>query len=457
MSYQSALDHLYARGLELAPQPGQPRRKFELDHMRILARALGDPQKRFRSILIAGTNGKGSTSATLAHILAAAGTKTGLYTSPHLVRINERIRISESGQRLHQISDDAFARLYFQVDDAATRLVSTGELPHHPSFFEVMTAVAFLGFAEAGIEIAVLEVGLGGRLDATNIVDPEVSVITDIALDHTEWLGDTITLIAREKAGILRPNGLLVTLPQHPEANTAIGEIAVANNVAGINAALYMPTRDVVFRPSAREADDRNIAARTERNQYTVKVRQHELQVDSPLAGEHQQRNLALAIATAVHLNAPNEAIERGIRQTEWPGRLQQITVAGHNVVLDVAHNPAGAWTLRSFLSRLSGNQPRTLLFSALSDKAVHEIAQILFPLFDERDGHRILLAPIQNPRAATESQLRQLAADTDTPAEIFSSVQQAWAAALSGPGTVVVAGSVYLVGEVVALIPGLQ
>ncbi|MBS1815201.1 MAG: bifunctional folylpolyglutamate synthase/dihydrofolate synthase [Acidobacteria bacterium] len=434
MRYHEAIEHLYARGQELTA-----RRKFDLAHMRTLAAALGNPQTHFRSVLVAGTNGKGSTSATLAHILTAAGRRTGLYTSPHLVRVNERIRISSARGTLDEISDDAFAELYFKVDDRANRLVSEGALPHPPSFFEVMTAVAFLAFAEARIEIAVLEVGLGGRLDATNIVDPEISVITDIALDHTEWLGDTITLIAREKAGILRPNGLLVTLPQHPEANAAIGEIAVANNVTGINAAAYMPTRDVAIGDL--------------RNHYTVKVRNEPLTVDSPLPGEHQQRNIALAIATAVQLDIPNHAIANGIHNTQWSGRLELRHFDNHPVLIDVAHNPAGAWTLRSYLSRLPDDGPRTLLFSALGDKAVHEIAQILFPLFDERDGHRILLAAMRNPRAATREQLATLAHDTDTPAQIFNTVEEAWREALTHPGTIIIAGSVYLVGEVLPLL----
>lgn len=439
MRYQAAVNHLYARGQELVTAPGTPRRKFDLAHMRALAAALGDPQKQFRSILIAGTNGKGSTSASLAHILAAAGHKVGLYTSPHMVRVNERIRITGADGKFYDISDDRFAELYFKVDDTANQLVTEGKLPHPPSFFEVITAVAFLAFAEAGIEIAVLEVGLGGRLDATNIVEPEVSVITDIALDHTEWLGNTLTEIAREKAGILRPNGILVTLPQHPEANTAIGEIAVANNVTGVNAAAYMPTRDVAM-------EDLH-------NHYTIKVRNEPLEVVSPLSGEHQQRNLALAIAAAVHLNVPNTAIADGVRNTQWPGRLELREVDGHKVLLDVAHNPAGAWTLRSYISRMPEDGPRTLFFSVLGDKATHEMAQILFPLFDERDGHRILMAAMNNPRAATREQLTALANETETPALIFDTVEEAWREAMAQPGTVVVAGSVYLLGEVLPLL----
>src|SRR5882724_3640155 len=177
MSYAAAVDHLYALGHELAPTPSGVPRKFDLAHMRVLAAALGDPQTTFPSVLIAGTNGKGSTAATLASILTAAGYRTGLYTSPHLIRVNERVQINGI-----QIPDEDFARLYFQVDETARRLVEAGDLPHPPSFFEVFTALAFLYFAGKGpsetepVDIAILEVGLGGRLDATNIVAPLLSV-----------------------------------------------------------------------------------------------------------------------------------------------------------------------------------------------------------------------------------------------------------------------------------------
>ena len=445
MSYAAAVEQLYALSGELAPTPaGTPRRKFDLEHMCILADALGNPQQTFPSVLIAGTNGKGSTASTLASILSVSGYCTGLYTSPHLVRVNERIQIArgEVGTNsLAEIDDDTFARLYFQVDDATHRLVNDGSLPHLPSFFEVTTALAFLAFAEAGVEIAVLEVGLGGRLDATNIVDPLASVITDIAIDHTEWLGNTITEIAREKAGILRSGGTLITLPQHPEANASIGEIAVSLDVTAINAAAYLPQRSI------------------ESGAYPLRVRDQSLVIDSPLPGEHQHRNLALAIAAAEYLfsnegfaKITTSLLEAGIRLTRWPGRLETISLPGHKTcLLDVAHNPAGAWTLRSHLSRAfeqgSLPQPHTLVFSALRDKSIREMAQILFPLFDEKGGH-ILLAPLRNPRAASTAQLAEVAEALETSAIVCDSVDHAMELATEGGGSVVVAGSVYLVGE---------
>lgn len=429
MSYAAAIDSLFALAGELHAAPGQPRRKFELEHMRVLAAALGDPQTKFPSVLIAGTNGKGSTSATLASILQAAGYRTGLYTSPHLVRVNERIRFNGT-----DISDDDFARFYFKVDDTARKLVDEGKLPGFPSFFETMTALAFVAFAESGVELAVLEVGMGGRLDATNIVEPLVSVITDISLDHTEWLGPTIADIAREKAGILRENGVMVTLPQHPEANYSIGEIAVRLQVRGVNAADYIPPRTT--------------HSGGIRNRYSLPVLGELVEVDSPLIGQHQQRNLALSIATAVELRSHHsykisaENIAQGIRETRWPGRMERFGP----VLLDVGHNPAGAWAMRAELAEIEGTGPRTLIFGCLHDKAVAEMAQILFPLFDH-----VLLTQVDSPRSATLTELIAAAeatgADFEACANAADALQRAKAITPAG-GLIVGTGSVYLVGK---------
>jgi dihydrofolate synthase/folylpolyglutamate synthase len=454
MSYVAAVDHLHSLGQELAPSA--PRRKFDLAHMRVLVSALGDPQREFRAVLIAGTNGKGSTAATLASILAAAGLRTGLYTSPHLSRVTERIRTTEPGQvddgaALAEISEEVFARLYFRVDEAARGLVAEGKLPHAPSFFESLTALAFLYFAERGVEIAVLEVGLGGRLDATNVVEPLLSVITDIALDHQDYLGDTIAKIAREKAGILRANGTLVTLPQHPEANQAIGEAAAALSVRGVSAVEYVPGRGF---EAAAPALDEVLRA----NDYEVRLGGERLKVRSPLAGEHQQRNIALAIATAVELRdqfsykIANAAIEEGIANTSWPGRLE---LAAPDLLLDVAHNPAGAWALRAAIAALPEARPRTLLFSCLRDKDLTELARILFPLFDSTGGRprdHIVFAPIHNARAATVDEMMSAARALDIPAHGASDAAEALALARSltpEGGLVIATGSIYLVGAV--------
>jgi dihydrofolate synthase/folylpolyglutamate synthase len=434
MSYTAAIEQLNAMIPELFRSSGEPRRKFSLEEIRLLLAALGNPHHRFPAVLIAGTNGKGSTAATLASVLTSSGLRTGLYTSPHLAKVNERMRLDRV-----EIADEPFAALYYRVHDAAQRLVLDGTLTQLPSFFEILTAQAFLFFAEAQVDIAVLEVGMGGRLDATNIVNPLLSVITDISLDHTEWLGSTISEIAREKAGILRPNGTLITLPQHPEANQALGEVAVELNVRGVNAAPYMPGDPDVAR-------------------YSIQALGAQIDVDSPLLGAHQHRNLALAIAAAVELATQHgfsitpAAIGEGIHQTRWPGRLERIRSGGIDWILDVAHNPAGAWALRAGLNAAFGGDhaPRVLVFSCLRDKPIAEMAQILFPLFDQ-----IILAPIHAARAAATEDLLAAAQRTGTTAVATQSVLVALrlAAQQAKRCPVVVSGSVYLVGEVRSLL----
>ena len=431
MSYSAAINELNAMAPELYTHRGQPRRKFSLNEVRILLAALGDPQRHIRSLLVAGTNGKGSTAATLASILTASGVRAGLYTSPHLERVNERIRID-----LTEIADDSFARLYFRVHDVAQKLVVEGRLPQHPSFFEILTAQALVYFAEEKVELAVLEVGMGGRLDATNAVDPLLSVITDISLDHTEWLGSTITAITREKAGILRRDGTLITLPQHPEANQVLGEAVAELGLRRVRAEAYIPPAD---------------ADTTTSN--SVEVMGTEIEVTSPLTGAHQHRNVALAIAAAVELASSHGfpitpiSIAEGIRQTRWPGRLERIETGGMQWILDVAHNPAGAWALRSGLSGLlTENHPRLLVFSCLRDKPFAEMAQILFPLFDQ-----VIFEPIHSARATPMEEMEAAARVTGTSILSASSVHQGlqWARERGHGGTVVVSGSVYLVGEV--------
>jgi dihydrofolate synthase/folylpolyglutamate synthase len=435
MSYSAAIEQLNAMVPELFTGPGQTRRKFSLDEIRILLEALGNPHRRFPSVLIAGTNGKGSTASTLASILTASGLRTGLYTSPHLARANERIRLDRV-----EIGDDAFASLYFRVHDAAQQLVLEGSLAQLPSYFEILTAQALLHFAESGVEIAVLEVGMGGRLDATNIVDPLLSIVTDISLDHTEWLGSTIAAITREKAGILRRGGTLITLPQHPEANQVLGEIAVELEVRGIGAAPFMPSMGAGSQGS-----------------YSVEALSETIKVDSPLTGAHQHRNVALAIAAAVELAASHKfpitpaSIATGIHQTQWPGRLEHLQRGEVKWILDVAHNPAGAWALRAGLNGiLAQDRPGALIFSCLRDKPIAEMAQILFPIFDQ-----VIFAPIHSARAAAVEDLLSAAERTGAPAVAAESVSEALRLAreTSRSGVIVISGSVYLVGEARSLL----
>jgi dihydrofolate synthase/folylpolyglutamate synthase len=445
MTYDTAVAQLYELGHELSRTPSH---KFDLAHMRVLLAAMGDPQNRFKSVLIAGTNGKGSTAATLASILVAAGHKTGLYTSPHLVRVNERIRVNGA-----EISETDFTGAYELVEATAVRLVADGKLPWHPSFFEMLTAMAFLHFAESAIDVAVLEVGMGGRLDATNVVESVVSVITDISLDHQKFLGNTIAEIAGEKAGIIHEGGLLVTLPQHPEANEVIGKAVVERGARAVSAVPYVPP---VSPGASGTVWDQRIAGT--RTRYPLTVMGEEITIESPLVGRHQLRNLALAIAAAEQLNIAGvkvtaKDIERGIRETRWPGRFEVIAAKGGRpeIVVDVAHNPAGAWALRAALSQRYENRRITLLFAVLRDKAVGEITEILFPIADQ-----VVVTKVENPRAATPEEVAtgsRMASDV----VLEPDLDKALAAAMSltaKDGVLVVTGSIYLVGEVLLRLP---
>jgi dihydrofolate synthase/folylpolyglutamate synthase len=440
-TYESAVKDLLALGHELTSN-----RKFDLAHMRRLAEALGNPQRRLQSVLIAGTNGKGSTAATLASIVQEAGYRTGLYTSPHLLRVNERMQINGE-----PISDAEFAVIYERVDVVARDLVAHGELPWHPSFFEMLTAMAFEYFASAGVELAVLEVGMGGRLDATNIVDPCISVITDIDFDHQKFLGNTLPEIAREKAGILRPKGTVVLLPQHPLVNDTLGKAIMERDSRAVSAVKHMPSM-------TPDADYSLAATHTGQNHFPLAVMGQEINVEFPLPGRHQLRNLALAITAAEELNrcgfriSPSN-VERGIRMTRWPARFQVIPAEDGlpEVVLDVAHNPAGAWALRSALSAFYEDRPLTFIFGSMRDKAIGEIADILFPL-----AERVIATHAENPRAASTQEIAELGAHSQTEILQEQSVRAALARArlLAGSrGVIVITGSIYIVGEALGML----
>ena len=448
MSYETAVASMFALGHELAHTPSH---KFDLAHMRILLREMRHPENSFPSVLIAGTNGKGSTAATLASILRASGLKTGLYTSPHLVRINERIQVNGP-----EIGDDDFARIHGEVDRVAEGLVEKGELPWHPSFFEMMTAIAFSHFAREKADIAVLEVGMGGRLDATNVVEPMVSVITDISLDHQKFLGDTVTEIAREKAGIIRPGGVVVTLPQQPEANDVIGNTILDLTAVGVNAVPYVPPVSPGSTEYRVPGAEKTPAVHA---RYPLQVLGKQILVESPLAGRHQLRNIALAIAAAVEVGKKGpagitaESIERGIRDTQWPGRFQVFPAKDDRaeIVLDVAHNPAGAWALRSSLSERYEDRPLIFVFGAMRDKAISEMTQILFPLAEQ-----VIVTRPDNPRAASPEEIQEAGSRTGAEIETVADVRGAFNRAVAladGDAVVVVTGSIYLVGEVIQLL----
>ena len=464
-SYETALARMYALGHELAQTPSH---KFDLAHMRVLLAALENPERKFPSVLIAGTNGKGSTAATLASILQASGLRTGLYTSPHLNRINERIQVNGE-----QIADDKFALLHDLVERTAERLVDEGELPWHPSFFEMLTAMAFEHFATNKVDIAVLEVGMGGRLDATNVVEPRVSVITDISLDHQKFLGNTISEIAREKAGIIRPGGVVITLPQMREANDVIGDAVLERDARAVSAAQYVPPvspkADAYVEKYLTAEGAENHAGNAEKSglisRYPLHVMGNEILVETALVGRHQLRNVALAIGAAEELAGQGfpvsaETIERGIRETRWPGRFQVVSsvAAAFNLefVFDVAHNPAGAWALRSALSTCFPERQLIFIFGAMHDKAIGEIAEILFPL-----AERVIVTAAENPRSAAPEEIRDAAGRTGAEIELSRSVKDAIDVAgklarsersvrATPPvrPVIVITGSIYVVGE---------
>ena len=442
MSYAAAIDQLSAMAPELHTQPGQQRRKFSLAEIGALLTALGNPHHRFPSVLIAGTNGKGSTAATLASILQASGLRVGLYTSPHLVRPNERIRLNGA-----EISDDAFASLYFQVDDASRHLVLEERLAQLPSFFETLTAMAFLYFAEASVDIAVLEVGMGGRLDATNIVDPLLSIVTDISLDHTEWLGPTIAAIAREKAGILRR-------PRHPHHPAPAPRSQPGPRRNRHRSSAPAPSApSPTCRPCLSQLQGRHIRLPSCRTAAPIQSRSSALSFKLTRPSTAPTSIATSPSPSPLPSNSPPTTTcpslpspsTHGIRATQWPGRLEVITLPVHHSkgsappqvaqwILDVAHNPAGAWALRAALRSEFGlgedaAQPATLLFSCLRDKPLAEMAQILFPLFDE-----IIFAPIHSPRATPMADLLAAAESVGVPARAAASIAEALSWADSAP-----------------------
>jgi dihydrofolate synthase / folylpolyglutamate synthase len=327
---------------------------------------------------------------------------------------------------------------------------------------------------------------MGGRLDATNVVEPLLSVITDIALDHQKFLGNTVREIAGEKAGIIRPGGIVVTLPQHPEANDVIGHAILDRDARAVSAVPYVPplspgatllgghperSEGPAFsvchsdpeRAQRVEGEESAVAPNSHlatHNSYPLTVMGEEITVASPLLGRHQWRNLALAIATAVELNnaglriTPRD-IERGIAETRWPGRFQVVALARSpgplpasdlTCVLDVAHNPAGAWALRAALSQRFEGRPLLFVFGAMRDKAIAEMAEILFPL-----AERVIATCAENPRSATPEEIRDSAARTGAEIEMVASVHEAIEAArrcVPAGAVVVITGSIYVVGE---------
>jgi len=400
-------------------------KKFGLATMRALMRELGHPETSFRSVIVAGTNGKGSVSAYLDTGLRGASLRVGRYTSPHLTDIRERITVAG-----RNIGNPEFERLVLSVKEAAERLRRRGAIEAHPNHFEILTAVAFLYFQKHGVDIAVLEVGLGGRLDATNVASPLVSAIVSIDFDHEEYLGSTLSSIAAEKAGVVRANRTVVIGPMDREASRRIIEISRARGARVVSA-----FQGVVVRRSGGE-----LRVHTPRGRY---AHLH------PLAGAHQRTNLVVAIRTiealssaGLELDAPRAVA--AMSQAEWPGRLERIP-GRPPFLLDGAHNPAGAAALAAYLKET--REPHVLVFGAMRDKHFREMGETLFPL-----ARRVVATRVRMTRAATTKQLAEIGQATgqvviEEPS-IRAALREAASLARSGQ-TVVVAGSLYLVGAV--------
>jgi dihydrofolate synthase / folylpolyglutamate synthase len=433
MSYEEALRYLYALGRELASPRQAHVQKFDLQNISALAERMGHPERGAPCIHIAGTNGKGSTAAMIESILRAAGMRTGLYTSPHLERINERIRIDGE-----PVSDAKFTESFERVLAAAEALMASDALAAHPTFFECLTAMAFDAFAHGGVEFAVYEVGMGGRLDATNIVTPAVSVITQIDFDHEAYLGHSLEEIAGEKAGIIKADGIVVSAADRPEARAVI-----ARRCRELNARLV--EIDEVWRVREIVSDERGEHVTAEWRPDGSIVKLH-----IPLAGKFQGRN-ALTATAAIQLLAGRgisidaKAVERGISNVRWPGRLERVA-ENPPVFLDGAHNPGAARELRAFWDEQLAGRRIILVYGAMRDKAVDEIAGVLFP----RAKHVILTQPHQSRAISVEVLSRMAchhAASCESIAEPSKAIDRALR--LAGPdGVVFITGSLYLVGE---------
>jgi dihydrofolate synthase / folylpolyglutamate synthase len=372
MNYPDSVHFLYALGNEIKTA------KFGLDRIATVLDALGRPQDRCRFVHVAGTNGKGSTCAMIESGLRAAGLRVGLFTSPHLEEPTERIQVDGA-----PISAADFAAGFDRVHRVVEDLLEAGRIDLHTTYFETVTAMALDVFARAGVEFVVLEVGLGGRLDATNVVGPELAVITPIDFDHEAFLGNSLESIAGEKAGILKPGVPAVFAQQRPEAGSVLEARA---------AALGIPVdRTCSFAVHDLDLDRRGSTFRL--------TGPRDLRIRCPLAGEHQVGNAVTAAAALIRLGIPDAAIENGIAAARWPGRLERICETPE-IILDGAHNPSGARALAAYVDRFYANRRVRMIYGTMRDKAIDEIAGILFPKAQEL----IVTAPRQTRALAPEA-----------------------------------------------------
>ena len=423
MDYKESIRYLYALGNEVLTL------KFGLENITALANALGNPHHAFDSIHIAGTNGKGSTAAMLDAMLGDAGINRGFYTSPHLSRITERIKVNGA-----EISEKEFAELTTIVRRECENLVQQRVLPALPTFFEQVTAIAFCHFARRGIRIAILEVGMGGRLDSTNLVKPLISVITPISYDHEKFLGNTLKEIAGEKAGIIKHGSKAVIGPQPAEAMEVLMQRCLEERVLPV---FVDRPHDVHPVPGKRIC-------------VTIDGYENYSKITLALRGRHQAVNAAIAVAAAEELRTlgydlPRSAVVAGLENVIWPGRLELLSGAP-SVLLDGAHNPAGAQVLREFLMEFCTG-PITLIFGAMADKDFGQMSALLFPLC-----RTVILTKMDNERAAKTADLAAGAAGGRNNIIFTQSVEESihWAQSLTPTdGLICASGSLHLVGEI--------
>ncbi len=433
MNYESAVRYLLSLGRELAAPTQAAAAKFNLENITILLERLGRPDRAYPCVHIAGTNGKGSTAAFLEMILRTAGFRTGLNTSPHLERINERIRISGE-----EISDERFAEIFTRIHAVIEELLAEGKLRAHPTYFECVTALAFEAFARERVDFAVIEVGLGGRLDATNVVTPLVSIITRIDFDHENYLGHSLREIAGEKAGILKPQVPAVIASQPPEAREVLLERAKE---------LRCP---VVETTKAFRVENEAVEHGCVRARVTEVASGKIFAMEPRLAGRFQLQNALNAVAAARILQNRNyritdENIAGGIATTEWPGRLERLQTRP-DIYLDGAHNPGAARELARFLEENFAGRKVYLIFGAMRDKAVDEVTGMLFP-----HAHEVIFTQPGTPRAVSARQLAEMASDHAKKFTVIEDAGRALESALSKAGpedAIFITGSLYLVGE---------
>lgn len=448
MNFQESLDYLYARGHEMQTM------NLGLARIQALTAAAGHPERAYPAVLIAGTNGKGSTAAMTFAIARAAGMRVGLYTSPDLVKITERIRITDRGVT-RDITEEEFAMHATQVRTLGERLIATGVLSSVPSLFEQVTMIAYLFFAFQQVELAVLEVGLGGRLDATNVCEPLATAITPLDLDHQRHLGETLAEIAGEKAGILRSGVPVIVAPQHPAALAVIQQHAdrLTAPLVNVDAEIQDAT---VFGYTASHDVTQLAELGLHRLRYDHRSSSYDVQLG--LRGQYQVTNALTAIHLAEALQAhklpiTHAAIQQGLRECQWPGRLELVRwPTGHvPLLLDGAHNPAGARALREFLAEFCTRLPLTMIFGAMSDKPFGEMEEILLPV-----AAQVIVAHVNHPRSTQAAELVESAAKYGINAWPAESVAKAieLAQQMTPPdGLICVCGSLYLVGEVKQLI----